>query len=382
MAEDRAPRAAVSLTRRDYGLDAAYRSGFGVQELMPVNSVGIVTARDALTIDMDKQALWERVQDFAALDPEIAREKYRLGKDAQDWTIRSAQADLNAHLDASHVVPLVYRPFDTRWTFYTGTSRGFHCRPRSEVMRHYADHDNLGLLVPGSIRDPIFHHAFVTKTITEVIFLSGTTASNAKNFPLYLYPAEQDLDQSRQVNFDPKLYKRIQSLGAHPANGVPDELAVFDYVYGVLHSPEYRSTYADLLKIDFPRIPWPASPVEFWDVSAKGGVIRRLHLMEPQAIGETPYPFRGEGDAVVDKPRFENGKVWINQSQYFDGVPEVSWEFYIGGYQPAQKWLKDRESSLTFEDVKHYQRILKILCETERTMGTITMTLDAVEGTE
>jgi hypothetical protein len=82
----------------------------------------------------------------------------------------------------------------------------------------------------------------------------------------------------------------------------------------------------------------------------------------------------GDGDNVVDKPQFENGKVWINPTQYFDAAPEVSWGFYIGGYQPAQKWLKDRKGrALSFDDVKHYQRILKILAETDRVMTSILM---------
>ena len=100
--------------------------------------------------------------------------------------------------------------------------------------------------------------------------------------------------------------------------------------------------------------------------------------MEPAAIGDAPYPFRGEGDNVVDKARFEGGKVWINRTQHFDNAPEVSWDFYIGGYQPAQKWLKDRKSrALSFEDVKHYQRILKILSETDRIMKSIELELPA-----
>ncbi|SDL95911.1 type ISP restriction/modification enzyme, partial [Paracoccus chinensis] len=169
-----------------------------------------------------------------------------------------------------------------------------------------------------------------------------------------------------------------QKLAAHREHGTPDEVQVFDYIYGVLHCPAYRDTYAEFLKIDFPRIPWPARPDEFWDVSAKGTELRKLHLMNPDAIGLTPYPFIGDGDNVVDKPRFEDGRVWINATQYFDSAPEVSWGFFIGGYQPAQKWLKDRKGRpLSFEDVKHYQRILKILAETDRIMGTISMTLDA-----
>lgn len=196
--------------------------------------------------------------------------------------------------------------------------------------------------------------------------------------PLYLHLTEQDLDQSRRVNFDPKLYARLQALAQHPTHGTPDEVAVFDYIYGVLHCPADRATYAEFLKIDFPRIPWPASPGEFWDVATKGTQLRNLHLMDPATIGQTPYPFTGDGDNMVDKPRFEDGKVWINATQYFDNAPEVSWTFYIGGYQPAQKWLKDRKGrALSFDDVKHYQRILKILAETDRIMQTITMSLDA-----
>ena len=191
-----------------------------------------------------------------------------------------------------------------------------------------------------------------------------------------------------------------------------DELRVFDYIYGVLHSPDYRRTYAQFLKIDFPRIPYPASPEVFTHVAEKGGQLRRLHLMEDAAIGVTPYPFKGDGEGVVVKPAFaqdpfvssedetpissapphglsssleanglgvgrsESGRVHINPDQYFDAVPLVAWEFHIGGYQPAQKWLKDRKGrALSFEDVIHYQKIIKILCETDRIMREIELPL-------
>jgi len=189
--------------------------------------------------------------------------------------------------------------------------------------------------------------------------------------PLYI---EEELDQSRRINFAPNLYKKLQKLAKHSAHGTPDEVQVFDYIYGVLHCPAYRATYREFLKIDFPRIPWPATPDAFWDISEKGNRLRRLHLMEPAAIGETPYPFKGDGDGVVDKIVYKDGKVWINAKQYFDAVPEVSWAFYVGGYQPAQKWLKDRKGrELGFDDIRHYQRIIKILFETDRIMQGIKM---------
>ncbi len=198
------------------------------------------------------------------------------------------------------------------------------------------------------------------------------------NFPLNLYPTEQDLDQPRRINFEPKLYARLQALAQHPTHGTPDEVVVFDYIYVVLHCPAYRATNAKSLKIDFPRIPWSASPDEFWDASASGTHERKLHLTDPAIVGPTPYPLKGVGNAVVDKPLFDNSKVWIKATQYFGAAPAVWWTFDIGGYQLAQKWPKDRKGRvLNLDDVRHDQRILKILAETERIMQSITMTLEA-----
>lgn len=179
---------------------------------------------------------------------------------------------------------------------------------------------------------------------------------------------------------DPKIHAAIQGAGTGRDGKRPDEVAILDYVYGVLHCPDYRETYREFLRIDFPRIPYPPSPEVFWDVSAKGTLLRRLHLMEDAVVGETPYPFEGEGDSIVGKVEYKpaavNGRVVVNEGQYFDNVPELAWTFYIGGYQPAQKWLKDREGrELSFDDIKHYRKIIKILSETDRIMKTITMPL-------
>lgn len=374
--ETRPPR--YPLVRRDWSRQASYQGGVAINEFMPVNSVGIVTARDKLTIDHDKAELWARVKEFASLDSEMARAKYKLGKDVRDWQVKWAQDDVNNNLDISRVTPIAYRPFDTHWTFFTGNSRGFICFPRGNVMRHMLAGDNIALLTSKAHRDDAFAHVSVCKTISEVIGLSPRTASNSINFPLYLYPEKDDLHGTdRQVNFEPKLYARLQKLAEHPEYGIPDEVAVFDYIYGVLHYPAFRKIYAEFLKSDFPRIPWPASGNEFWDVSAKGTALRKLHLMEPASVGETPFSFTGFGNNVVDKPAFKDGKIWVNKTQYFADVPNVAWDFYIGGYQPARKWLKDRkESALTFDDVKHYQRMIKILVETDHIMEGITMTLD------
>ena len=255
---------------------------------------------------------------------------------------------------------------------------------------------------------------------------SGSRYDGTYIAPLYLYPEEGTLDPTIRLNFDPNLYARIREAAGltgplvapdgsdafrrATGDARPDEVKVFDYIYGVLHCPAYRQTYAEFLKIDFPRVPFPASPAVFARVSAQGEVLRRLHLMDDAAIGETPYPFHGEGaeglDCVVAKPEFVLidgptpnpsrkregsetcrtegevsrsgvGRVWINPTQYFDNVPAAAWEFPIGGYTPAQKWLKDRKGrTLTFDDIRHYQKIIKILSETGRVMGEIDLPLD------
>ncbi|MCY4531541.1 MAG: hypothetical protein OXC84_04325 [Gammaproteobacteria bacterium] len=114
-------------------------------------------------------------------------------------------------------------------------------------------------------------------------------------------------------------------------------MEVFDYVYGSLHSPSYRHAYAEFLRLDFPRFPWPSSSEQFWNVSNYGASLRELHVMDQKAIGDTPFGFIGDGETVVLEQRFEDGAVWINETQRFEDVPKVAWETYVGGYPPAQK---------------------------------------------
>ena len=152
----------------------------------------------------------------------------------------------------------------------------------------------------------------------------------------------------------------------------PDEIKVFDYIYGALHSPAYRSNYGMFLKEGYPRVPFPADAAEFKHFSEQGEALRRIHLMEESAIGDTPFPFEGDGDGIVVKPKFNDGKVWINRDQFFDNVPEVAWEFPLAGYQPAQHWLKHRRGrELNWQDGRQYQRVLKILVETDRLMKRV-----------
>src|SRR5690606_20028828 len=145
-----------------------------------------------------------------------------------------------------------------------------------------------------------------------------------------------------------------------------------DYIYAVLHSPAYREKYKEFLKIDFPRVPYPDDAEKFGELVELGGQLCQLHLLEADTIDNRITQYPEDGDNVVTKPVYKDGNVYISDTQYFKGVPEAVWNFYIGGYQPAQKWLKDRKGrTLTYEDILHYQRIVVSLNETGRIMAEI-----------
>ena len=356
---------------------------FSLASMLPTYSSGIITARDDFSIAEDSTTLERNAVEFSGnttLTNEQLCKKLNVAE-KKGWDITKSRLRLRGIGDFSKIIhPISYRPFDVRKILFDESVVWTTAR---STMEHMLRGDNIALVSARSEKSGTCSHFYISKYLVETKCGERTTQSAV--FPLYLYPSEQDLDQTRRINFDPKLYKRLQSLAKHPTHGTPDEVQVFDYIYGVLHCPAYRATYAEFLKIDFPRIPWPATPDEFWEISAKGQTLRKLHLMDASAIGPTPYPFKGEGDGTVEKPEFKpgpnGGQVWINATQYFDTAPEVAWGFYIGGYQPAQKWLKDRKGrKLGFDDVRHYQRILKILSETDRIMQTITMTLDKAEA--
>lgn len=159
--------------------------------------------------------------------------------------------------------------------------------------------------------------------------------------------------------------------GTYPKDTV-NPMDIMDYVYAVLYSPSYREKYQEFLKTDFPRVPPAMNADSFWKLVELGSRLRQLHLMDTSVVEGYDTTFPVTGSNKVEKISYSDDCVYINADQYFGNVPEVAWNFYIGGYQPAQKWLKDRKGrQLTNADLDHYQKIIKILIETDKTMKEI-----------
>ncbi len=275
--------------------------------------------------------------------------------------------------------------------------------PRHDISKHFLQ-ENFGLISASKNRQASLGYFFVSNLMVDRHILD-TAGDSTSFFPLYLYPEVLEVNLidngqlKREPNFNQQIVEEIvANLGL---NWVSDQqlrqkgdkttlspLGILDYIHAVLHSPNYREKYKEFLKIDFPRIPFPkvGNPIEsnynfnslgevqnfFWKMAAFGYRLRQLHLMENISMEQLKTSYPVIGDNVVEGIRFENGKVWINSTQYFENVSKIAWTFYIGGYQPAQKWLKDRkDQKLSYDDIMHYQKIAFVLEETHRMMEEI-----------
>ncbi|MDE0401465.1 MAG: N-6 DNA methylase [Candidatus Poribacteria bacterium] len=358
---------------------AEYEAGWIITDIFQTDSVGIVTGRDKLTLHRTAEKLRETVGDFVSLSINGAREKYQLPKDSRDWKIQLAQADLRNHPDAAQYIrPIQYRPFDTRWTYYTGQGRGFHCLPRFEIMQHLLS-ENLALCVHRGIKSPIWQHALVTNQISEKSYISNRSEPTAHVFPLYLYPNRKEIAISteRSLNFKPAFLTAFSETLELPQTApfnLPEGISpeeILGYIYAILHSPTYREQYYEFLKYDFPRIPLPTDIEYFRKLTVLGQNLINWYLLQDVQI-PTRHRFEGEGDAVVSKVRYAGGHVWINRTQHFTDVPESVWHYEIGAYQVCEKWLRDRKGSpLSHAEVRHYCAILVAIAETLQIMEQI-----------
>ena len=571
------------MVKKEFDIEEEYNAGIKLTDLFPLNNVGIVTARDSFTIHDTKEDVKNTIEEFLNLDDETARNRFSLGKDVRDWQVNFARKDLQKHYpNIGKFVKINYRPFDVKWTYYTGKSKGFHCYPRTELMQHFLKGENIGIDLCRQIISDSYSHIFVTNKIADDSFVSNKSRERGYVHPLYLYSddgtvrkpnlnmeivnkiaeglglkfveekdptltlpegegtgespsfggvgevslsdpmpvsespsfggvGEVSLNNVGEVKFgevrespryvtaNAETYKLIKEIrddlmdnpteaekiiweylrnkktghkirrqhiinnfitdfvclrkkvvieidgkihlkqkeydelrteelnqlgydvirfkneeiyadpnlvankikefldkkddptltlpegegtGESPSFGGVGEVSLnnvgevfspidlLDYIYAVLHTPSYREKYKEFLKIDFPRVPYPADKDEFWRLVNIGSELRKFHLLEHPDINNfiTEYPV--SGDNIVRKVSYTEGKVYINDTQFFNKVPVEVWEFYIGGYQPAQKWLKDRKArELTFEDILHYQRIIVALNKTHKIMN-------------
>lgn len=367
------------LVKREIEKIKKYLGWQKINEIFPVNSVGIVTARDKLTICWSEPEIWNTVMNFSRLEPELARQAYHLGKDARDWKVEFAQQDLiNSGPDKSGITPILYRPFDIRYTYYTGKSRGFHCMPRPEVMRHMLE-ENIGLSVGRQVKaSKDWRHCLICDLMIESSYISNKTSEIGYLFPLYNYWQKENKSRGdsktimivfepgksygKKPNISPTIYNKLETdFKKRPG---PEEILY--YIYAVFYSNIYRRTYAEYLKIDFPRVPFTTDYNLFRKMGELGKTSADLHLLKSPLLDPPVAKYQGYGDNDrIEKIAYweEEQRIYINENKYFEGIiPEV-WNYHIGGYQVLSKYLKDRRGR-DMEDAPRYCRLVTALQKT------------------
>ncbi|MBP6927395.1 MAG: N-6 DNA methylase [Caldisericia bacterium] len=461
----------------DTNLDDEYHAWPSIVELMPVNSVGIVTSRDDFVVNYEKTKLLQKINSFINSDLSNEDAKKQFLSDKDKLTLSKVRPALrNEKNIESFVSECLYRPFDIRFMFYHNELIE---RSRKEVMRHMLAGPNLGLITNRQVND-VFRHILCTKNTINDCTVSLATRERSYLFPLYLYPdtetntlkiEKRDWPAGkggRTPNLSKKIVSAFESRlgiafvpdgkgnitekpphpnpllegegyhgtsltgegpGGYPgsgSDGCPGDRAdghyakdgpnshntkdgavknlppvgegarradegvltfgpedIFHYIYAVLHSPTYRTRYADFLKYDFPRAPLTSKIGLFSRLAKKGQELASLHLLESEELDDTIASYPAFGNDIIEKVSFdENGnRVYINKSQYFDGVSPEVWNFMVGGYQVAQKWLKDRKGrSLDHGDRVIYAKIVTALSRTIGLMGEIDKLIEEEGG--
>ena len=372
-----------------------YKKGFSIDSLMPMNTSGIVSMGDTLAYAKSRDELISRINDILSTNysGNQLKEKYNLGKNYADFILEGKQKGLK--LEDNKICKINYRPFDVMWTYF---DRRILWRSRDKILNNFMRGYNIGLICKkGFPREnpPIF----VSDTISDCRYWSCSGMEGGDFvFPLYKYDNDS-FDKKCIPNLEESLWRTIENwvkygqaykpltaneqsgeLGFDAAPEEPHFLApedIFDYIYGVLHSPLYREKYKEFLKVDFPRIPYPKNADEFEHYKECGHKLRELHLMHNVPKSKVTFDVIGSNkvESIRPIPNKDDGysySIYINDTQYFAPVPTVAWEMYIGGYQPAQKWLKDRKGrELSTEEIEHYEQIIRVLLETKRIMDSI-----------
>lgn len=387
-------------TEKETNTDEEYHKYLKITDIFPIYNSGIQTKRDDLTIQFYDKELSKIIKDFGNLDDDMLRAKYNLPEDGRDWTIKDAKTDLKNNNPT--IVEILYRPFDIRKTLFTGKTKGFIAYPRTETMKNMLLSPNIALLTSRLLPVLGYRHIFCSKNIIDIHAVSDQNYIH----PLYIFEkgdGQLSIDgknkggKARKANISELAiseYSKKLNLSYVIEKGDlaktfgPED--IFYYAYALLHSPTYRSRYAEQLKIDFPRVPVPNNRT-FVKLVRYGNELVNLHM-----LGENPcdksktifdesekWAVRIGGDKpgniedwkVIDIHYVESDKrVYVNKGQYFEGIEKEEWQFVIGSYQVCDKWLKDRkkaEQCLSLNDLKQFMKIVVAIRETIRIMKEI-----------
>lgn len=351
-----------------------YQEFISVKDIFEKYNAGIATGKDDILVDFNKEILIRKLSTVNKTAFEALMRNYKVDeKLAADWYEELKKINIGEEIKIYN-----YRPFDNRFIIYNPKILQ---RARRDIMDNFL-FDNLGVCITKQLSTDQFCHSLITNTFTDRCYISLQTKEVGYIFPLYLYSentkqksifknqshldlagVQKELDEfseNKKSNIKTEIINKLSGLYNKTIS--PEE--IFYYIYAVLYSNIYRKTYNEFLKIDFPRIPFSKDLVLFNKLTKLGEELVNLHLLKSEKLQNLSVKFPITGDSRVKKRQYEekSGRIYINDSQYFEGIMPEIWNYYIGGYQVLDKWLKDRiDKVLSPEDVNHFLKIITAL---------------------
>jgi len=348
---------------KDFELEGDYKKYLSVKSIFTEYNAGIATGKDNVLVDFDKQSLARKL---SAKDKEmflLLMKTYGVKENLiTKWYEELKEQDVKRQIKTYD-----YRPFDKRFTIY---NKNVLQRARKSIMDHMLQ-DNIGIILTKQLAKIPFEHCFVSLDIGDRCLISLRTKELGYFFPLYLYHKINEINLfnnlektgERKSNINYKLFKILLDTYKNE----PSSEEIFYYIYAILCSNIYREKYAEFLKIDFPRIPFTKNYNLFKEMAEFGGRLVDLHLLKSTELDPPLCKFQGQGDNRVEEIKYDEKekRVYFNEKQYFEGIPQDIWQYQIGSYQVCRKWLKDRKGRcLSLEDIKHYCRMVTALQKT------------------
>lgn len=354
-------------TKKDFSNIEHYQDYPTINQIFPTNVTGIVTARDKFSIDMDVSKLKRRIIEFRnqSLTDEIIVKAYGL-KNSRGWNLSQKRVSLSKdEMWENRIKPICYRPFDVRNVFYSPDLIDWGRENTMPTMLK----QNLAISTVRQVKTgETWQHALIADGLVESCYISNRTSEICTIYPLYMYKDKSKLDlfssqqEEKGSNISSAIMDMITTTLSHK---MTPEMILY-YVYAVLYSTSYRDTYAEFLKIDYPRIPFTANPELFMQMANLGERLANLHLLKSDELNQPLVKYQGEGgNQIIERPIYnaEEKRLYINKNYYFENLEPEVWTYQIGGYQVMDKYLKDRKGQ-TLEDPRHLIRVATALAKT------------------
>ncbi len=352
----------------------AYNKGVSLSELFPTNVTGIVSGNDGVAIAPTEAELTRRMSIVKnATDEKDIFELW--GRFSRGQTTEKIQNDV---LSDGKITPIAFRPFDSRWTYYSGNSCGWVLWPREKItMGHLLAEPtspigaNIGLVFCKTSRT--FFSPFVSQNIIAHRLFSAM-CEITYIAPLYLHSELDITGENWNANLNDEAYNKLTQY----LTVKPQPIEIFDYVYGILHDPSYCEKYEQYLCRDFPRVPVVNVPAEerndddfyvsenlFKEYVSVGARLRKLHLMQTKAPAELTLEPNTPDDMEIGAVKYKNGILCLNENKCITGISQDVWEYQIGGHQVLDKWFKEHKGEmLTIDSFTHIENVVGLLNET------------------